>query len=637
MKASFNPPRPPRTNFFNSQSAGRLNGIYVGVVKNNVDVQRMGRLAVWIPEHGGDPADSTGWFTVSYASPFAGVTPATSLVQNSTDMSGSQQSYGFWMVPPDIDNQVLVCFVNGNTSKGFWFGCLYQQNMDYMVPGIAAGAAPGNQMIANSNPVVVEYNKWSNENPDTPHRPIFKPLSDGLSSQGLYPDPERGPSSTSARREAPSKVFGWLTPRGNSVHVDDNPDNEFIRLRTRSGAQVLIHETTGYVYINSKEGNSWAEISDKGIDLYSQGTISVRAEGSLNLRSDASMNFESVGNMNFRTGGNLTMQSAHNTDIAGNGHLVLQFGAQASLKSAGILLDSSGALRLGANGDLTMASSGNNVRSASAIYDNSSPSAPSPGAPSATVPTPANLPDIGGSAPAYSNSNTSTITLRMPSHEPFANHPSTSNASLSIVSSTEFASPSDAAEAANSNVVATNGPANVTADDMDWLTVCLLTEAGGLGNDMQAAVGQVVMNRVATTFSQNKLNGNWSGIKQFVLAYAAFSYFWSTNGASLNVGSPMRVNGRIQVTDALFQSGEQRGLQKIQASKGSASWNACAAVAKQIAAGTYSGGSNVALIKANKRCTMYANLSLVQPAWATPAKFVTQVGNPRLSHSFYLS
>ena len=305
----------------------RDTSIYVGIVKDNVDAQRMGRVAVWIPELGGSPDKESSWFIVSYASPFAGVTPSASLKPDGTTMEdGGQQSYGFWMQPPDLENHVLVCFANGDAARGFWFACIYQQNMNHMVPGIPSGLPLEETDTCEAQPPVIEYNKASDESISEPKRAVFTPLHEGLTKQGLYSDDQRGTSTAGVRREAPSKVFGWVTPRGNTIHIDDNPDNEFIRFRTRSGAQILVHETEGYIYANSKNGNSWVQISDYGVDVYSQGSVSLRAEGSLNLHSDTSLNIEADGNLNLRAGGNLTLQSANHTYIAGNGNLALQVG-----------------------------------------------------------------------------------------------------------------------------------------------------------------------------------------------------------------------------------------------------------------------------------------------------------------------
>ena len=629
MTLSFNFNRAPRRNYFyNSQTDARVpapSNIFVGIVKANNDAQSMGRLAVWIPELGGDPDDEQHWLTVSYASPFAGVTSPNSLVKDGTDMASSQQAYGFWMMPPDLENHVLCCFANGNMSMGYWFACLWQQNMNHAVPGIPSNIPTDQQKRAGSYPPVTEYNKWSDENPDSPKRPPFTPLDQGLSNQGLYTDPERGPSTSGARREAPSLVYGWLTPRGNSVHVDDNPANEFIRLRTRSGAQVLINETSGYVYINSKNGNSWAEISDAGVDIYSTGAISLRSEGSLNLKSDASLNIEAVGNLNLRAGGNLTIQSAYNTDIAGNGRLALQFGGVVSAKGGSdILLDSSGNLRLGASADITQSSAGNNVRSAANIYDNTSPSAPAPNAPGATVAKLAQVPDVTGTGPAYTTSaTTQTIVTRMPTHEPYVKHPNSADPSTSYPlnpSPTEYASASDIVSVPSTNVVASTLPANFTDDDLTWLTVCIFTEAGGLSDDMMAGVGYVVMNRVATNHPVSKVESNWGPIKKQVLSHYQFSFFNSPTA---------------QQTEAI-------GIAKIEKEHGNSTWTKCNNIAKQCIAGTYA-SSPVAPIKSNRRCIQYLNLPYTEKhypngswkSWAVPRKFVCTLGTGGMTHSFY--
>jgi hypothetical protein len=95
---------------------------FVGIIKNNLDPTRSGRLQIWIPDLGGDEDDSNTWRTVSYASPFFGSTyNPTSPKENSYKNSG--HTYGFWAVPPDLDNHVLCTFVNGDP------GCFSYDNV----------------------------------------------------------------------------------------------------------------------------------------------------------------------------------------------------------------------------------------------------------------------------------------------------------------------------------------------------------------------------------------------------------------------------------------------------------------------------------------------------------------------------
>ena len=295
-------------------------------------------------------------------------------------MSDTQTSYGLWLVPPDLDVEVLVAFFGGESSKGVWFACLYQQNMNHMVPEIASNVTIGNKGACGSLPPVAEYNRvQENVNPQNPERAIFEPLAKGLCNQGLFSDMERGPSSTSARNGAPSTAYGLLTPRGNSIAIDDDPDNEHIRFRTRNGTQILIHNTTGYVYIISGNGNTWLEVSDTGLDAYSRFDISFRAGRNINLHADGNINIQADGN---------TYEKAKD-----------------------IFKETSGNLNLN--------SKGLSIRNGSTILDN-------------TVDTPNiktfTLSDIVASDDACcpTRIGKSTIVSRMPTHEPWDGHPKTS-------------------------------------------------------------------------------------------------------------------------------------------------------------------------------------------------------------------
>jgi hypothetical protein len=595
--------------------------IHIGIVKKVDDGLFMGRIAVWIPELGGDPLNPQSWIVVRYASPFAGVTDYKFLQKDSTVMQGSQQSYGFWMQPPDLENQVLICFANGDHSKGFWFACIWQTNMNHMVPGIASDIStepPDKQKRCGNYPPVVEYNKWSDQNVASPQRPVFTPLANGLSDQGLFSDAERGISSSSARRESPSLSYGYLTPRGQQVYADDNPENEFIRMRTRSGTQVLIHETNGYVYINSKSGNSWIEVSDKGVDIYSEGTVSLRSGASLNLHADGSLNIEADGNLNLRSGGNITMQAAANMNLMGNGYLAMEFGGDASLGAGGnILFSAAGSINQGAGGDITALSSGNNIRSSSVIYDNSSPSAPSPAIITPIIADPQSVPDVVGEAPCYSETTRLSIVKRLPAHEPWSLHPTNKDIAGAPNRPTidEFAGTDSnggtngPAANPNNSVVPTNTPTNFTDDDLTWLTCCIFTEAGSVGADSQAGVGYVVMNRVKSSYNvgiaSKRFNyivpTTWGPIKQHVLAYHQFSRF--------NSSTP--------------SGAEAIGISIIQKTQSLPIWASIKNIAAQCIAGTYS-SALVNPIRANIKCVMFISPKLASAGWAVPSKLITK-------------
>ena len=128
-------------------------GPYIGYVKSATDVNRMGRLAVHIPQLQGEYDEVTkslsqATITVSYCSPFAGQTPLSETTSGIREYANTQKSYGFWMVPPDIDTKVLVMFANGDINSGYWIGCVFEEYMNHMTPGIADSQP--NKFVGNS-------------------------------------------------------------------------------------------------------------------------------------------------------------------------------------------------------------------------------------------------------------------------------------------------------------------------------------------------------------------------------------------------------------------------------------------------------------------------------------------------------
>jgi len=298
-------------------------GVFIGFVKDAADVQKNGRLRVWIPEFGSAPHEEQGWVTVNYCSPFAGATNVETI--SKTDLENfdkTQTSYGMWMIPPDINNQVLVMFAAGDPARGFWIGSVFNQFMNNMVPGMASNINswqyPGKQVP------VAEYNKWDKKvvQPDRAFKPYEKTKFKGVGNQGLITDQSRGITTSSARRESPSNVFGILTPGpvvdttappgdirrkgGSSFIMDDGTGTEYVQLTTKSGAQIRLDETNGFVYLINRDGTAWVQMDQKGnVSIFGASTISMRAQQDINLRADRNINIEA--------GQNIFMKAAKDT------------------------------------------------------------------------------------------------------------------------------------------------------------------------------------------------------------------------------------------------------------------------------------------------------------------------------------
>jgi len=272
-------------------------GPYIAEITNHLDPTYMGGVEVALVLGVPTPITSqTETYTVKYLNPFYGVTSVRHEGNDSNNFNDVQKSYGMWMVPPDIGTRVMVIFVDGDTEQGYWFGCIQDEYQNHMVPGIAASkqssiTAEQERKYGTSYLPVAEFHTKS-QTLSTGKKPAYiskpvHPFADRLLAQGLLLDTVRGVTSSSARRETPSAVFGISTPGpldpngkkgkigyegnrqepvsrlGGSTFVMDDGDingqNELVRLRTRTGHQILMHNSQDLIYIANSKGTAWIE------------------------------------------------------------------------------------------------------------------------------------------------------------------------------------------------------------------------------------------------------------------------------------------------------------------------------------------------------------------------------------------
>jgi predicted chitinase len=387
----------------NKRSAGagvkRMSpGPYLAKVVSHLDSKRQGGLKVQLLSNvvsSNEDEQEGQLFNVRYCMPFYGVNNVDSNTKN-TDYYHTQQSYGFWAVPPDPGVKVLVIFAEGLPNQGFWIGCVQDDYMNWMVPG-GYPSDKGSNIIQKDVPndfknlplPVGEFNKRvtvidgknlkAGMNPDKfarPHNPMMTAV---LGQQGLEQDIIRGLTSTTSRRDVPNTVYGWNTPGpldkrtgkpkgrygeaqnkvnyfrsrlgGSAFTMDDGdptllregpatqvgakyydiettpgdvvkadvtlPFNEHIKLKTRTGHQILLHNTEDLIYIGNAKGSAWIELTGNGkIDIYSQDSINIRTETDLNITADRDINMQSGRDTNFTTGRDFKHRVNQDSDVS---------------------------------------------------------------------------------------------------------------------------------------------------------------------------------------------------------------------------------------------------------------------------------------------------------------------------------
>jgi hypothetical protein len=359
------------TEQFKLNSGGSISFPYAvrGIVKDNVDTIRTGRLRVYIDDFGAsNPDDSDAWVTVSYLSPFYGSVQNNSAANPSQDTSygafaQNPHAYGFWATSPDIGSEVICMFLYGKKDFGYYIGCIPQPGLTHMVPAIGST----DNIIANNEEAgsyggakklpVIEINDKSDKVSNDPQfndqpRPVHTVIAAQLWQQGLIRDDIRGTISSSSSRESPSNVFGMSTPGrpiylgvsgendvqqttglesstntqakviarqgGHSIVLDDGNklgQNNLMRLRTSGGHQITMSDDGQTLFVIHANGQSYVELGKEGtVDIYATNSFNVRTKGDINFHADNNINLNAKKKLNIYAE-EINVNSDKNTNI----------------------------------------------------------------------------------------------------------------------------------------------------------------------------------------------------------------------------------------------------------------------------------------------------------------------------------
>jgi len=468
---------------YNTQNSSRLSpeytndgggipqdtGPYIGIVMDNHDPTRNGRVSVWLKTFGAlDKDNPANWRTISYLSPFFGSTPHKLHDESDSTMYQNSHSYGMWMTSPDLGVEVMCLFVNGDPNMGYYVGYVPQPQMNHMVP--ANGARDNNNPATANNTLeadsyanakklpTIEISKSTEAMTDGDFyrapRPIHSVVSAQMWKQGTITDEIRGPIGTSSQRESPSYAYGINTPgrpvyqsglhefngmsdkmdkggvnaddvivearRGGHSFVMDDGDMDgndvLMRFRTATGHQISLSDNGACINIAHANGDSWIELGNEGtVDIYTTNSINLRSKGELNFHADNNINFYSGKDIKMYAKENIRQEAEINFDIIGKEKVHTFSEKKILIKTDGILSTQSA--------QKTTIKAGGNITQQGAEIHLNDEKADNIQKPKYITST--SLPDtsiIGATGWTSTEATLDSIVSRAPTHEPYAYH-----------------------------------------------------------------------------------------------------------------------------------------------------------------------------------------------------------------------
>lgn len=441
------------------------NGPFLGIVMNNIDPTRAGRLQVFITNFNtGDMTDDTKWTTVDYLPSFYGATPRSGTSTKTGTYPGNRNSYGMWFTPPDLGVTVVCIFINGDRDQGYYIGVVPEQGINHMIPAIGA---VGNFVVQNENQNV--YLADANQAPVTEindtnlavinsarffeqSKPVHSVVAAALFQQGLINDSERGAIASSCQRESPSAVFGVSTPGvavyqggikpgeirdridagtlkpqdvkvigrmgGHTLVMDDGDtdgNNALFRLRTAKGHQITMSDSGDFFYITHANGLTWLEFGSEGtVDVFATNSVNVRTRGDINLHADRDINMYAGRNITAKSKENITLEAEMSLTATAQENLILYSKSYIGVKSDGSLALNSANGSWNGGSTLTLSAGG---------IDLNGPSAASVTAPKPVVKTVMDDTEFDTSKGWQTvPDGLESIVSRAASHEPYSYH-----------------------------------------------------------------------------------------------------------------------------------------------------------------------------------------------------------------------
>jgi len=531
----------------------------IATVMSTVDPTHQGRIAVYLSENLDKNAyNQDNWVYVSRLATFFGNTEAIGGPDDFGEYTANPSSYGQWNAPPDKLTQVICIFVNGDPNYGFYIGSAPKAETLSMIPAVGssdnvtlnegeassyAGAPrlPTTNINVN-NPDIADSTSYL-----TDAKPVHSYTASIMQQQGILRDKYRGPISTSATREASSRV-GWgvstpgrpvyqggltdediaskldlapenyrvVTRRGGHSLVMDDGDiigrDQLIRLRTALGHQILMSDDGQMLSILHSNGQTYIELGKEGtVDIFATNSVNVRTQGDLNLHADETLNL---------SGKNVNINSSENTTLNADKAFSQRVGEDYSLYTLqNLKIKADAALALEATGQVGIKSAAEIFNEGSKIHLNDGAASLTPEVvePIDIIMHPDTLFDetVGWAAAL---AKIPSITSRAPAHMPWMN--ANQGADVQVDPSAEGSLP-EAPSGSLTNLNSNIGDLGVAGPPVSPTAASSISEVGAISSALDKNATTTLLAGVASKAIGDSVGGAVAGLTNSVSGVAS--------------------------------------------------------------------------------------------------------------------
>jgi hypothetical protein len=360
--------------------------------------------------------------------------------------------------------------MNGDPEQGYYIASVPDTKLLHMVPAIGAYKnfktdndeqatkyAEATQLpvteINTRNKEIRENNQVNNVQAQSVRRPVHAFHAATMYQQGVIKDPIRGPITSTAYRESPSRAFGISTPGkpvynaalqehnvvqsfnsgavsgsdakiegrygGHSFVMDDGDisgKNALMRFRTSKGHQITMSDDGDCLHIMHANGQSWVELGKEGtLDVYAANSVNIRSQGDINFHADQNINMYAGQNAGLNAKKTVFREGQEKLSLIGEKSVVMYSSQIISYKSDGTIV--------------TESLKGTNIKSGGPVSLHGGPLVLlNTGGKMQTMPPDyikrTTLPDVSHTDGGWvvANGALESITSRAPTHEPYPHH-----------------------------------------------------------------------------------------------------------------------------------------------------------------------------------------------------------------------